>query len=550
MNDIIKNDIGQNIAPEFSSNEKVIIMTETFGYEKFAKKDKIFIENIGDYLATNFKKIDGFDYRWNSLITSQPLLFEDMDYLRCRQHINNTITEKEIEAYRSGKLRELYATFENMLICNLQYYDRIMSYCTMVFLHYVRLSEDTTTSQNLAEIPYVFEMTPTQVWCAALTNTSSSEWEINYGWKQNIKDLKLKHDNNKSLIEVNWNLMYNINTFAKFVEYSALRCSSVGFRETLISDKTSNRRLAQVCAKFTRTSTAINSDQLNSIIDYVEEQESINNKLFVVLNAALMKMFSNDDKQFAVYVFNTEFYIHTTKFSMRVKRTKDDKITKDYLANSYECFVAEIGLVDTIKTQIEWSKYVLPFQFQYDKDVLTNLLTQMLKENYKDIVCVKRMNEFGILVKVHFSGVFGNVYIHERYMIDNRCIKEDSVCLSKENAAKYVINKGYYVFGTETDIFNFEQLTKSNFINHYSNYCIPVIQHMSEIISLHNLSKNDIIDVVCSGKLNPNKIMNHNIKYTKSKSLMNPKKIMNSISTINKITSKNAEKSYWKVIEE
>ena len=546
-----KNDLGFNIGSNLDSKEKVMIIKDTFSYEQ----KKQYIENIGDYLSNNFAKLDGFDYRWNSLITSTPLLFEDIDYLRCRQYVNNSITEKEIQAYKSGQLRELYATFENMLVCNLQYYDRIISFCTMIFLHYIRLSDENLTSQNLEQIPYIFDMTPTQIWCCALSNINSTEWELNYAWQINNVDIKFKYCKNeengdKSIFELNWKTLYNNIIFSTFLEYSALRCGTQGFRETIISDKTSNRKLSQVCSKFTRTSTAINSDQLSSLVDYINEQEYINQKLYNVLFDNLKRMFNNDETQFAVYIFNSEFYIHTSKFSMKVSRDTSGKITKDYLANSYECFAAEEHLFGSIKTQIEWSKYKLPPEFEYDKTILSTLLLQMLKENYKDIICIKRMNEYGVLSKISFSGVFNNVYINEELMFDNRCIKSSKICLSKENASKYIIDRGYYIVGTETDVFEMINITKLSLTNHYSNYCVPVLQHMSEIISLHNLSKNDIIDVVYKGILNPNKINNKNIKYTNMKSDINPKRIMQSMQDRQKNMLDKNKKGYWRAISE
>ncbi len=530
----------ETINPELSKTEKITILQETFSTHQ-----KEYVDNVGDYLHTNFLKIDGFNYQWNSLITSTPLLFEDVDYLRCRQYINNTITEYEIEAYKRGDLRELYATFENLLICNLAYYDRIMNFCTMIFLHYVRISEEELTSQHLDKISYMFDITPTQIWCCALSNTNSTTFELKYGWNIN----NLHEDSEKTPIEKNWKLLYKNPVFNKFVEYSSLRCGTTGFRQTLISDKTSNRKLSQVCLKFTRTSTAISQEQLNSLYDFVNEQENINQKLNVVLFSCLKKLFNNDETQFACYIFNKEFFIHTSKFSMKVSKDLTGKITKDYLANSYECFAAEESLFDTIKLQIEWARYKLPIQFDYDKQVLSTLLLQMLKENYREILCIKRMNEYGILSRINFQGVFNNLYINEVLMFDNRIIKSSRICLSKENAAKYVIDRGYYLFGNEKDVYEFSTFNRQSLINHYSKYCIPVLQHMQSVISLHNLSKNDIIDVVVSGNLNPNKLNNKNIKHTNMKSSINPKQLMNSMFDKTKEKFDNSKKSYWKAIE-
>lgn len=536
--------------PNLSDNEKLGIMNSIF----HTKMDSKYIKNVGDYISDSFAKIDGFDMRWTSLITSKPLLFEDIDYLRVRDYVDNQITQQEIEAYKRGELRELYATFENMLICNLQHYDRIMSYCTIVFLHYVRI-DDKLIKHNLERLTYELSLTPTRIWCAAMSSVNSTEWELNYAWRHNQK-LKMVNlpipGSDKSIIETSWGMLYRNPTFAKFNEYNALRCGTTGFRQTFISDKTSNRKLAQVCQKFTKTSVAISEQQLDTIIDYIKEMESIKTPLYTILDSCLNVLFNGDSSQYCIYIFSNEFYIHTSKFSMKVSKSTNGAITKDYLANSFECFAAEEFLVRSIQTQIKWAKHTINQQFNYDKSILKSLLGTMLENNFREITCVKRMNDYGVLSKITFKGVFANVNIIEELMINNRTIKSSFKTLSKRNAANYIVERGYYIFGTESDVLKLleiENITKQDILGHYNNYCVPVLNHMQEVIALHQFSKNDIIDVVSSGKLNPNKLNNHNIKYT-SVSKIDAREIMSKgLNNHNNqlITNK---KSYWKAIEE
>lgn len=141
------------------------------------------VQNVGDYISNNLNKIKGFDFRWNSLITSNPLLFEDINYLRIKSFIDNQITNEELEAYKRGDLRDLYATLDNLLVCNLKYYDRIINYCTMVFLHYIEIDGNIHKDKQakLDMIPYELSLTPTKIWCAVLANQNSTKWEIEYG---------------------------------------------------------------------------------------------------------------------------------------------------------------------------------------------------------------------------------------------------------------------------------------------------------------------------------------------------------------------------------
>ena len=532
---------------QLKDTEKVAIMRSTFPYvDEEPNSDRLFVRNVSDFISNNFSKIDGFDFRWTSLITSNPLLFEDIDYLRVKSFVNETITNQEIEAYKSGNLRELYATFDNMLVCNLQYYDRIISYCTMVFLQYVNVN-DERYSKDLDSITLQLELTPTKIWCAALSGITSTSWELKYAW--GIPMHAPIPESNKSVFEVNYARLYTISTFAKFMEYSAFRCNTSGFRQTFIADKTSNRKLSLVCSKFTKTSIAISDHQLDTLYKYYKELESVNDELYLVLMRALSDMFGGAKEQYGVYIYANEFYIHTSKFSMKVSKDENGKISKDYLANSYECFAAEEYLSQSIRSQIKWAKHTLPTEFKYDKDILRNLLLSMLVSDYRNIICIKRMNEFGMLSKVYFTGIFGNVYINEDLMLNNTVVYSSKKCLSKRNAASYLIERGYVLFGTIDDVYKVDsEINKQSLVNHYMNYCVPVVQHMSDVIALHQSNKNDIIDFVVSGNLNPNKIKNHRIKHTSLKSTKSFKH--NELLKLNNINDKLSEKkSYWKAIE-
>ena len=175
----------------------------------------------------------------------------------------------------------------------------------------------------------------------------------------------------------------------------------------------------------------------------------------------------------------------------------------------------------------------------------------MLDNNYREIVCIKRMVT-GIVSRITFSGIFNNVRIIEEFLVDNRTIKISYKTLSKKNAANYIIEKGYYIFGIEKDILeNFidENVTKKSLIKHYNNYCIPIIQYMFDVIKLHNISKNDIIDVVVAGQLNPNKINNHNIKYTSITKIDTKQILAKGLEYQNKQMS-GKRKTYWKAIND
>lgn len=518
-----------------------------------------YIKNVGDYLTGNFEKIDGFDFRWHTLVTNKPLLFEDIDYIRVMDFVDNTVTDNERIAYINGDLKEMYATFENMLFCNLHHYDRIMSFCTMIFLHYVKIDGNTYT-KGLDSIPYELSMTPTKIWCAALSNVDSTEWELNYAWGINNKKLTIPpiEDSTKSIFETSYHNIYRRNkTFAKFMEYSAARVEGNGFRETYFKDRTSNTKLAQICSKFTKSGNAFSENQLKSLSEYFDEVESHKKEIHLVLNNCLDKLFNGDPTQYYVYIFNDEIFIYTVRFSLKIFKNEKGQISKDYLANSYECFLAEEFLIPSVRSQIEWIKYKQPVKYMYDKKVLENILFNLLTENFRTVVAVKEMktsklDNDGAISKIKFKGVFAMVKIVEEFMCQNRTIRTIEKTLSKKNAAKYIIERGYYVFGVEDDVHKLlyeTEMKQKDILEHYQKYCIPVITHMFEVIEINKISRNEINDFIVTGKIDDSKLNNHNIKYTSLSKIDSRELMSGGLRKQNKRFVEN-KKSYWRVIED
>lgn len=514
------------------------------------------IVNPTQYLLKNLDKIYNFDLRWTSMITNKPLLFEDLEYAKLCNFIDNTTTQFEIEQFKLGNISDLYHNLETLLVCNLSKYDRIVSYGIMIFYQYVKIG-DNILSKNLNTIIAEISITPTRLYCCALTSTKSTKTELEYAW--NVKLLDVPSDSELSPLEYNYKLLYTKSkNFSVFMQYSALRCNTDGFRETWINDNTSNRKLSTVCAKFTNKTNAIDDSQLSDIYEYHKFVTKNHLTLLNSLRNSMSEMFTtnsqvNQDDKFAVYCYSNEFYLHSVKFSMKVIN-KNPQITKEYLANNIECFIAEKYLVNSMQEQVNWCKSEIPEELVYQKDLLTNLLFDMLKNNYREIICIKQMYG-GVLSKIRFSGVFGNVYIIEELMFDNRVIKEYRICKGKLNAATYIIEKGYTLFGNRDDIDKLlidindsdTGITNAIIKQHYSQYCKPIINHMFDVVSLYQKSKNDIIDVICYDKINREKFNNVNIKTTVIKdenSQANPLK-----NITKKLTNSN-NKSYWRAIQD
>jgi hypothetical protein len=520
------------------------------------------VDNLGNFLLKTLSKIDDFDYKWSSLITSNPLLFEDIDYLKIKNFIDNEITEKELEAYKRGDLRELYNTFESMLMCNLEYYDRIMCYCNIVFLHQVKLDDSIIINKHLEKLPIYLEATPTQIWCAALSSTQSTPWELQYAWGF----LKFPNFPDKSPIEWVYPQLLKNPLFCRFIEYRALICGSSGFRETLFQDKTSNKKLSRITTKFTKSSMALSSEQLDNISEYIKLIDNNQSLLYISIYNAMLSMYHNNSDNFAIFIFPKEVYLNTTDFTMCIHKSDTGKISKDYIANTYQCFTAESGLNSSVRSQIAWANFELPIEFNFEQELLKTILLTMLNSNYHQVICIKRHGiiqngKFSLSSKIYFTGIFANVYINEEFIVDNRIIKTTQKALSKENAAQYVVNRGYYLFGTKGDIDDLliksnaleGKITSEMIVEFYSQYCIPIITHMKEIIDLYQKEKNSIIDIVINGLSNIKpEIISTDIKFTNIKSDKTKKitkQILSDILAKQSNSLSTRKKSYWRVIE-
>jgi hypothetical protein len=526
--------------------------------ESIINKDRLFkthelIEDLPTHLYNNLKNVEGFDFRWSSLITCKPFLFEDLDYVKSLPFVDNQITDYELKMYKEGKIRKIYPNIEYMLMDNLMYYSRIMRFCSIAFLKYVRLENNEVVSEPFQNVATYFNLTPTKIWCCAMSTVESTKEELEYAWNMKLKEKPV--DLEVSYLQFNWQRLYGDMLFAKFMEGSAYVLGTQGFRETFIKDKTSNVKLGRVCKKYTNTTVALSEEAFETIYEYHQEQEEIHQKLYNALYNCLLEIFDTDN-EFAIYIFANEFYLHTSKFSMRVTKSADGKISKDYLGNNLECFAAEEFLVNSIRAQIEWAKFKIPNKYDYDKTILKNMLYNMLKTNYKDVICCKRMNDFGVISKVIFKGVFKNVYIIEQLMLNNRVIRETKTCFSKKNAAKYVIDRGYVVCGFEKDVLDLMINPKLNtrlLTDHYMQYCISVSNYMKDVVRDYTASLNEIINVVCNNyMIDIKKLNNHEIKYSILKADTKDNLLAHELfaKALNNQNQSLERKSYWKIIED
>lgn len=547
---------------------------------------KYLINNVGNYIYDGLKDLPDFDVNWNTLISSNPLLFEDVDYARIKthQHIREEITPKELQAYQDGILRECYSTLDNLLMCNLEYYERIISYCTMVFFGYIRLDNDRITQQGLKKLPRLIDITPTKIWCCALMNSNSTKWEQMYAWEVFLETENLQENYNTILS----GSLY----FGPFIEYRAFINNTVGFRATLYADKTSNNNLATYCSKFTKSSLAVSDQQLANLHEYCNK---INVSMLTVYNGlsnVLNQLYKSDDignfkdaKYYTLFIYPKELYILTGELTMRFLINDSGRMEKEYIANPDKCIRIEQKLALSSDAQLSWALQKPLTEYEYEKTQLKNILSGMLGEigvgekKYRNVVCAKIHNQPHCISKITFVGTRKMLTMNETLYFNSKQLREQRgygpddkrmpaikslvVTRNKENTINYIIDRGYYIFGTEAevntliqqienDMYNNGMIQQKTIINYYMNYSIPIITHLQDAITLNEQYKNDVIDKYIelrdTGTISEDKLC-YEIHETEIKDINNTfdsRDILSSI--VDKQVSNLNRKNYWQIV--
>jgi len=521
---------------------------------------------VGSYVEQTLSKIKGYNPDWISLITSNPLIFEDVDYFKIKNYVNNNITEKELKAYKDAKLRKLYANLELMLMDNILYYDRIISFITMYFLGYIRIwdldNNSYVSQKDIPEHEVDLTMTPTKLWCISMTSPESTLWELEYAHDLILKESEESNDNlrnNFAKIQKH-NKLFNV-----FSSYRSYITNVEGYVNTLTNDVISDNRLNSICGKFSDKFAELGIEKLkgeNGLIDYINEIEKNSENLYKSLNKCLEIIYpineKNNEKHYSVFIFNSNIQIHTSKFSMKIYKTENNKLSKHYESNSFECFQAEKYLLDSMKDQINWVQYNQPIMFNKIKKNLSNILEKLLKEDHTEVICIKKMGGLNSdnVSMVTFTGMFDNMYFVNELRSNNKIIRKYKKCLSIKTLSEYLIDEGYYIFGYYQDVLelmnqveNNKELFEEKIINFYIKYSSDVKNYITPIIDIYKKYNQDIIKFILSDEVDK-MALGTNIRVTSFKGIKNydALNISKNINRKIKFQEEDNKKSYFNII--
>jgi hypothetical protein len=235
-------------------------------------------------------------------------------------------------------------------------------------------------------------------------------------------------------------------------------------------------------------------------------------------------MFPNT--KFGLFVFTNQIHIQTPKFGLRINN-KDGAIEKQYTSNSYECIIAEQELSKVCLELIDWTK-----NKPNTSTALVSILHNILLKDFKSVTCFKHHETVKSVIT--FSGIFNNVYINETLFIDAQPLQYNRLCMSKEKAAQYIVERGYFIFSTDnkdiSDIKDLEQL--------YLPHTLSIIDEMSPIINASKINTEEVKDVVLNQYVSSSKL-NNDIVITP----------MKDIPDMDYLFKNKTGKSYWGIIQ-
>jgi hypothetical protein len=233
-------------------------------------------------------------------------------------------------------------------------------------------------------------------------------------------------------------------------------------------------------------------------MDTIPFKESIQNVdyhqdcLYTAYHSLLSDMFPN--MPFGLFVFSDTVIIHTPKFGLKISNN-NGAIEKQYTSNSYECIIAEQELSKVCMELIDWVR-----KKPASSPMLVNILFNLLSINYHPIVCFKKHGNH--LSTIHFTGIFNNVYCIENLMINGKTIQTSKRCLSKEKAAQYIVDRGYYVYVTD----NVYPEKIEDLENVYTPHIVSAVDSMKPVTTLVQINMEEVKDIVLNRYISREKL--------------------------------------------
>ena len=275
-------------------------------------------------------------------------------------------------------------------------------------------------------------------------------------------------------------------------------------------------------------------------------------------------MFEGNTDHFSIYVNMEDIHILTARFSMRITK-KEGMIVKEYLNNHKWCFKAEEYLAKIANVFVEWLEYELPAIHNYDVEILSSLLADKLNNDFRNTEVFGRVFESENnkdfttrpITRITFKGMFRLVRFTEDFLVAGRVIHSTEKTMSKQNAARYLINKGYYIFGDKgemVDVIEERILTRKQLMEGYLKHTTPIMEYMRPIVEAWQNNRRNLIACAAFDTENPMLYAKGKIYTTQTKSKKNMS--LRTIEIYNKKKIRKMEDnlksrkktSYWEVI--
>ena len=363
-------------------------------------------------------------------------MFKDELFYRARKYVSNEITLEEAELYLSKRIRKIYSSFEELLLDNIIYYNRIIR--SVLVFYENRIYEYGSFVGSFEKTKYTKNMTPTRLYHLILVQGDFGRDEILLGHPQ------LKTVPGDTFRELLPHLI-NIGSFNFIASYTSAKYKSRSYMKCLELDVTSNQYINKVL-------------DIKTIcyIDKKSIEDEFERVLLISNNMDMIRDVVPETKNSLLSISPLSISSMSQYYSWSLLK-KDEKMIRTQ--------VGDVRLMKKIDLSVSRNIEVIDDLFSQNTSLLKDLQSlyaicgSMIQFLKVDFVGYKRFGS-GSYMKLKAKRFWNNYRIIEHVLDSNgNILHHQSRTFGKlSKAVDYIISTGYFVYGDESD-------KKSNVMN-------------------------------------------------------------------------------------
>lgn len=389
-------------------------------------------------------------------------LFNDAWYKRASQYVENTILEEEHLLYRQGKIRDLYESFDHLLLDNLDYYNRILR--TVMFMYENKIINngellESNTSRNKR---WLIKLTPTKLYYLATVNKDSLHHEITLAFPKVLET----HKNIRTLTFAKvFDELQNYSVFKLNLSISTKYANTNSFQLAFENDITDSTYLSRVIANLTDDALCISSKDLNEslqVIPKILEHERVLLSNFGDLYA--------DDIKADIRNFGILFSGQASQYQITYEPT-------EFMGNkSYRFCMLPVGgpnwfnihekLLPKSRMIHEWSNKMYSTLNNNSFALLESIFSYVAQMSHRNFIAIRYNIDKSLRSIVYLKKKWSIYYLHEECYFRGERFMERTLAKGKlSKIAKALFDNDYFTFGKKDDIEFLEFVSRN--ISHY-----------------------------------------------------------------------------------